>query len=58
MKEREAPCEVTGEPCVWLSDDEYDAAGEIVAWDLFCANCYRFRDWTKDEAETTKPAPE
>ena len=58
MSNREAPCEVTGQPCAWRSDDEYDDAGEIIAWDLFCSNCYRPYDWTKDEAETTKPAPE
>ena len=50
----EEPCEKTGLPCCWLSDDQYDQAGELVAWDLFCSDCYRNRDWTKDEM----PRPE
>lgn len=48
-RETEAPCAVTGKPCQWMSEDETDEAGEIVAWDLFCANCGRYRDWDKDE---------
>lgn len=58
-RETEAPCAVTGQPCRWLSDDETDDAGEVVAWDLFCMDCYRSRDWSKDEASApaTPPPP-
>lgn len=52
---KEPLCEVTGKPCTWASDDEYDERGDLVQWDLFCLDCKRFRDWEKDEAtdETT-----
>jgi hypothetical protein len=50
-------CAVTGKPCRWLSDDQYEN-GEIVAWDLFCQDCFRERDWDKDEASETAPLTE
>ena len=55
----EEPCSVTGKPCNWLSEEWYDDAGGIESWDLFCQDCYRWRDWSKDEAPAEQaPAPE
>lgn len=54
----EAPCEVTGKPCRWLSDDQYDDKGELASWDLFCTDCFRSREWENDEAATShQPKP-
>lgn len=47
----EEPCEVTGRPCEWACEDEYDADGELINFDLYCVNCFRWRDWEKDELE-------
>lgn len=49
-KAQESPCEATSKPCRWVSDDQYDDAGELVQWDLFCTDCFRWRDWQKEEA--------
>jgi len=45
----EAPCEETKGPCEWSSEEEYDENGDMVSWDSYCGNCYRNRDWSKDE---------
>lgn len=45
----EKPCEDTKGPCEWSSDEEYDENGDMVSWDSYCGNCYRNRDWSKDE---------
>jgi hypothetical protein len=48
----EPMCETTGKPCEWAAEDDLDGG-----WDLFCLNCYRFRDWSREEAEDPE-APE
>ena len=56
-------CRATnGKPCIWVSDEEYDDAGELVNWDLYCADCYRPRDWSKielppDSSPAATPTP-
>jgi hypothetical protein len=47
----ESPCEITGKPCRWISEEQYDDNGELENWDSFCADCYRYRDWAKDECD-------
>jgi hypothetical protein len=42
----EGPCSATEGPCSWLIDDEPGGA-----WDAYCNNCFRPRDWTKAERE-------
>lgn len=49
-EERETLCEVTKKPCEWQSEEWYDANGEMESWDLFCVDCGRWRDWSKEEA--------
>lgn len=44
----EEPCEVTGKPCRWIIDDWEDSKGNY-NWDSYCWNCYRNRDWSKEE---------
>jgi hypothetical protein len=51
MSEREPPCEVTGKPCAWQSEEWFDDNGEMTSWDDFCTDCGRWRDWTKKECE-------
>jgi len=48
-RKTEAPCEVTGVGCNWLIDDGYEEEG--IGWDMYCVDCYRFRDWGLDEWE-------
>lgn len=55
-RECEPLCEVTGKPCRWVCDEQFDDAGELVTWDAFCQDCMRWRDWSKDEAAS--PASE
>ena len=49
----ELPCKVTDGPCDWLSKDIVDHEGRDCGWDLFCGNCYRWRDWDKKEYATS-----
>ena len=42
------PCEETGKPCEWHSEERYDEDGEMVSWDDLCFDCGQWRDWTKD----------
>ena len=44
----EPPCEATGGPCTWVSEDWEDHDG-TPNWDLYCCECYRSRDWGTDE---------
>lgn len=46
---KELPCEITGKPCQWIYDDYDD--GEILLWDLYCQDCFRSRDWEKNECD-------
>lgn len=51
----EDPCAATGKPCQFTCVDEVtDADGELLSWDIYCAACLRWRDWSKEEA----PSPE
>ena len=45
----EDSCDITDGPCHWVSEEWYDADGEIESWDLYCNDCYRWRDWSKEE---------
>ena len=58
MSEVEAPCEKTGMPCCWECEEEYGEHGALAAWDLFCPDCGRYRDWSKDEMESGEEAKE
>ena len=40
----EEPCDKTGRGCQWVCEDQADGA-----WDLYCADCFRWRDWSKDD---------
>jgi hypothetical protein len=40
----EDPCAETGGPCDWVTKEEPNGT-----WDLYCGNCYRWRNWSKDE---------
>lgn len=40
-------CCKTGQPCSWESVDI--STGDDYNWDLQCQDCYRWRDWSKDE---------
>lgn len=53
---RERLCEVTRQPCEWRSEEWYDDDGNMEAWDDFCIECGRWRDWSKDVAIMMKPA--
>jgi hypothetical protein len=45
----EEPCANDGKPCCWVSEEFFDANGEVECWDLYCDKCFRYRDWSKDE---------
>lgn len=51
-REREEPCETTGDGCQWIYDDWQDEEGE---WynDCYCILCYRPRDFGLDEYKKT-----
>jgi hypothetical protein len=49
-KGKEPPCAETGKPCRWVID-EWENADGTLGWDLLCFDCYRSRDWAKDECE-------
>ncbi len=47
--EHEECCwEMDNLPCLWIAED-MPAEGLEVAWDMYCLNCHRYRDWTKKE---------
>lgn len=41
--EVELPCEETGKGCDWIWEDYEEYC------DMFCQDCYRYRDWSKAE---------
>jgi len=49
----EDPCAHDGKPCTWMSEEFYDADGEIDMWDLFCTKCGNYRNWSKEELPET-----
>lgn len=53
----ETPCAETGRACEWVSEEWYDDAGEMTSWDLYCAACCRWRDWTREEMPALPPSP-
>ena len=48
----EEKCEKTGVGCQWLWDDNPE--GE----DMFCQDCFRNRDWGKDEYQEMRTKPQ
>lgn len=40
---REEPCSVDGESCLWASEEEYTADGNLVE-DVYCEKCFRYMD--------------
>ena len=47
--EQEDPCWVTNGPCQWVSEEFFDDFGNVERWDLYCSECFRYRNWDKDE---------
>ena len=45
----EEPCKETGIACVWICDEFFDENGEIISWDMYCGDCFCYRDWDLDE---------
>lgn len=48
----ERPCEQTGKGCAWVWEEWEDANGELCS-DLYCFDCFRYRDWDLDEWNKT-----
>lgn len=53
---QEFPCKVgfPNKACVWEDREIYDENGELESWDLYCQNCFRWRDWTLEEFQERK----
>ena len=50
LNKQEGPCDENhNQGCDWVSEDWFDEDGNDAGWTSYCFNCYRYRDWGKDE---------